>query len=75
MRSVPRTASWCASVAGPGEEVSGPIVELMARGDYPHLLDMATSYYTRPDYDFGEEFAFGLDLILDSLAAMLAAEA
>ena len=36
-------------------------------GEYPHLVDMATSYYLQPGYDFGDEFDFGLDLILDGL--------
>ncbi|HJR37634.1 MAG TPA: TetR/AcrR family transcriptional regulator, partial [Nocardioidaceae bacterium] len=49
-------------------QVAGPIMELMAAGDYPHLVEMATSYYIRPGYDFGDEFEFGLGVILDALA-------
>jgi AcrR family transcriptional regulator len=49
-------------------EVAGPIMELMAAGEYPHLEEMATSYYVRPGYDFGDEFEFGLGVILDALA-------
>jgi AcrR family transcriptional regulator len=52
-------------------DVAGPIMELMASGQYPHLVAMATSYYLQPGYDFGDEFRFGLDLILDSLEARL----
>ncbi|MGZ5416977.1 MAG: TetR/AcrR family transcriptional regulator C-terminal domain-containing protein [Nocardioides sp.] len=52
-------------------EVAGPIMELMATGQYPHMVDMATSYYLQPGYDFGDEFEFGLTLILDGLARML----
>jgi AcrR family transcriptional regulator len=48
-------------------EVAGPIMDLMAGGAYPHMVDMATSYYLQPGYDFADEFAFGLDLILDGL--------
>jgi AcrR family transcriptional regulator len=48
-------------------DVAEPIMEAMAAGEYPHLVEMATSYYLRPGYDFGEEFRFGLDLILDGL--------
>lgn len=48
-------------------EVAGPIMELMAGGAYPHMVEMATSYYMRPGYDFADEFEFGLDLILDGL--------
>jgi AcrR family transcriptional regulator len=53
-------------------EVAGPITELMTSGDYPHLVDMAATYYTQPEYDFGDEFRFGLDLILDGLERSLA---
>jgi AcrR family transcriptional regulator len=48
-------------------DVAEPIIELMTAGEYPHLVEMATSYYLQPGYDFGEEFAFGLDLVLDGL--------
>jgi AcrR family transcriptional regulator len=54
-------------------EVAGPIMELMAGGDYPHMVEMATSYYMRPGYDFADEFDFGLDLILDGLERATAA--
>ena len=52
-------------------EVAGPIMELMAAGEYPHMVEMATSYYLRPGYDFAEEFSFGLELILDGLERRL----
>jgi AcrR family transcriptional regulator len=52
-------------------EVAGPIVEHFTTGEYPHLVQMTTDYYLQPGYDFGEEFAWGLDLILDALARRL----
>ena len=52
-------------------DVAGPIMERMASGEYPHLAQMATTYYLQPGYDFGDEFRFGLDLILDGLEAAL----
>ncbi len=48
-------------------DVAEPIMERFATGDYPHMVDMATEYYFRPGYDFGDEFDFGLDLVLDGL--------
>jgi hypothetical protein len=42
-------------------------MQLMATGAYPHLVEMATSYYTQPGYDFGNDFDFGLNLIPDAL--------
>jgi AcrR family transcriptional regulator len=53
-------------------EVAEPIMERMAVGEYPHLVQMATSYYLQPGYDFGDEFGFGLDLILDGIQRSLA---
>ncbi len=49
-------------------DVAEPIMELMAPGDYPHMVDMAVEHYTQPGYDFGDEFDFGLTLILDGLS-------
>jgi len=48
-------------------EVAEPIMELMATGAYPTMVEMATTYYLQPGYDFADEFEFGLDLILDGL--------
>ncbi len=42
-------------------------MEQFSTGEYPHLVEMATDYYFRPGYDFGDEFEWGLDLILDGL--------
>jgi AcrR family transcriptional regulator len=35
--------------------------------EYPNLLEMLTAHVTKPGYEYGDEFAFGLDLILDGL--------
>ena len=48
-------------------EVAEPIMERFAAGEYPHMVDMATEYYFKPGYDFGAEFDFGLDMVLDAL--------
>lgn len=34
----------------------------------PHLAELTTGHILQPGYDFGNEFEFGLDLILDGLA-------
>lgn len=34
---------------------------------YPHLLEFTTEHILKPGYDFGAEFEFGLNLILDGL--------
>jgi AcrR family transcriptional regulator len=54
---------------GPGSvaDIAEPILELMETGGFPHLAEMATSYYLQPGYDFGDEFRFGLDVVLDGI--------
>lgn len=36
---------------------------------YPHLLEFTTEHILKAGYDFGLEFEFGLDLVLDGLAS------
>jgi hypothetical protein len=40
---------------------------------YPHLVETAVEHITKPGYSFGDEFGFGLELILDGLASRLQA--
>jgi AcrR family transcriptional regulator len=37
---------------------------------YPHLAELARQHVLQPGYDYGNEFEFGLDLILDGLQAV-----
>jgi hypothetical protein len=55
-----------------GGRSTGPDGELRVPADldpttYPHLAEMAEEHVLRPDYDFGDEFQLGLDLILSAL--------
>ena len=38
----------------------------MPRDEYPHLTELTVEHILKPGYDYGDEFAFGLDLILDA---------
>ena len=38
-----------------------------AAGDYPHLHELATEHVLQPSYNYADEFAYGIDLILDGL--------
>ena len=40
---------------------------------FPHLVELMTEQVVGQDYSYGQEFGFGLDLILDSLERHLAA--
>ncbi|MGI8807103.1 MAG: TetR/AcrR family transcriptional regulator C-terminal domain-containing protein [Acidimicrobiales bacterium] len=48
-------------------EVAQMILAQFPRDEYPHLTEMAVEHVLRPGYDYGNEFEFGLDLILDGL--------
>ena len=52
-------------------EVAEPMMDAFPVGEYPHLVEMATEFILKPGYDFGDEFEFGLGLILDGLTALL----
>jgi AcrR family transcriptional regulator len=39
---------------------------------YPWFVELATEHVLQPGYDFGDEFGFGLELILDGLEQALA---
>jgi len=45
----------------------------LAAGDHPHLAELARELLARPHYSYGDEFHFGLELILDGLDRALAA--
>jgi AcrR family transcriptional regulator len=48
-------------------EVAQTMLARVPADVYPHLTEFTVEHILRPGYDFGEEFAFGLDLILDGL--------
>lgn len=57
---------------GPGAvEVADTIVAALPEGAYPYLAEMAAQHVQRPGYDFADEFAWGLDVVLDGIGARL----
>jgi AcrR family transcriptional regulator len=48
-------------------ELAQSIMAQFAANDYPYLTEMTVEYVLQPGYNYGNEFAFGLDLLLDSL--------
>ncbi|MEV4953623.1 TetR/AcrR family transcriptional regulator [Paenarthrobacter nitroguajacolicus] len=48
-------------------EITNPIMERFATGEYPRMVEIAVEHVLKPGYDFGDEFGFGLDLILEGL--------
>lgn len=48
-------------------ELAETITAAFPPGEYPHLVELTTEHVLQPGYDFGNEFEFGLSLILDGL--------
>jgi AcrR family transcriptional regulator len=48
-------------------EVAQTMLEPFPAGEYPYLLEILTDHVMKPGYDYGDEFEYGLDLILDGL--------
>jgi AcrR family transcriptional regulator len=54
-----------------GKETAALAQSILARGapgEYPHLTEFTVEHALKPGYDYGAEFEYGLDLILDGLA-------
>ena len=54
-------------------DAADAVVE-QAGDEFPNLAAMAARYVLQPEYKFEDEFRFGLDLILDGLDQMVAAD-
>jgi AcrR family transcriptional regulator len=58
-----------------GPDDVGELAEsIMAQFDpeqYPHLTELAVEVVMKPGYDFGDEFEFGLGLVLDGFERLL----
>jgi AcrR family transcriptional regulator len=48
-------------------DVAQSILEPFPPDEYPHIVEILTDHVMKPGYDYGEEFEYGLDLILDGL--------
>ncbi|NWL11035.1 TetR family transcriptional regulator [Paenarthrobacter nitroguajacolicus] len=55
-------------------EITNPIMERFATGEYPRMVEIAVEHVLKPGYDFGDEFGFGLDLILEGLNRLKSGE-
>ena len=49
------------------EGVAADILAAMPTDAYPHLTELMVEHALQPGYDFGAEFGFGLDLVLEGL--------
>jgi AcrR family transcriptional regulator len=53
-------------------ELAQAILARFPVDEYPYLAELTFEHVLKPGYDYGEEFAFGLDLVLDGLERSLA---
>ena len=51
------------------DEVVESMMLPFSADDYPHLVELTTEYILQPGYSYGNEFEYGLSLVLDSLEA------
>jgi AcrR family transcriptional regulator len=56
-------------------EVADGMMDRFMTGEFPNLVEFTVGHILMPGYAFGREFDFGLNLILDGLAAANAANA
>lgn len=52
-------------------EVAQSMLEPFPANQYPNLVEFIAEHAGKPGYDYGDEFEFGLDLILDGLERAL----
>ena len=55
-------------------EIATAMTEYLPADQYPHLTEFTIGHVLQPGYDFGEEFEFGLGLVLDGLERAAGAE-
>lgn len=60
-------ANLPATSGGEMAELAEMVTQQFPAGEYPHLVELTTQHVLKPGYDFGNEFEFGLSLILDGL--------
>jgi AcrR family transcriptional regulator len=48
-------------------DVAQSMLEPFPPAEYPHMVEILTDHVMKPGYDYGDEFEYGLDLILDGL--------
>ncbi len=48
-------------------EMAQAFLAYFPAGDYPHLAELTEQHVLQPGYDYGNEYLFGLNLILDAL--------
>ncbi len=53
-------------------EVAEQMMAQFPADDFPHLVEFSVEHVMKPGYDYGAEFEFGLEVVLDGLERALA---
>jgi len=59
---------------GPGDDMGEMVDEIIPAemlAAFPHLAELTTEHVLRPGYQHGDEFAFGIELVVDGLLASI----
>ena len=56
------------------QDVVSAMFEQLPAGAFPHLVELTMEHVLKPGYSYGNEFDYGLDLILDGLERALERE-
>jgi AcrR family transcriptional regulator len=48
-------------------ELPATMLEPFPAGEYPYLMEILSEHVMQPGYDYGDEFEYGLDVVLDGL--------
>jgi AcrR family transcriptional regulator len=48
-------------------DVARSMLEPFPPDEYPHMIEILTDHVMKPGYDYGDEFEYGLDLIINGL--------
>jgi AcrR family transcriptional regulator len=52
-------------------DVATTMLAPFPEGEYPHLVEFISEHAMKPGYDYEDEFEYGLEIVLDGLAAVL----
>ena len=55
------------ATSGEVGEVAEAMLQPFPVNEYPNLVEFLAEHVMKPGYDYGDEFEYGLDLILDGL--------
>jgi AcrR family transcriptional regulator len=50
--------------------MSAAVMEAFPASEFPYLFELTLEHVLQPGYDYGEEFAIGLTVVLDGVAAL-----